>query len=330
VNTRVKCKKCEKIAVVRVPYAKLNLCSEHYEEFFERKMLKTIERYRLLRGVEKVLVALSGGKDSLVLLRVLSKYKSVLGVEITGVHIDLGLGEYSEESRRVVLESCRDLGLECYIISLKELLDYTLLELLEKTKRPPCSLCGLLKRYILNTAAIEWNFNAVATGHHLDDILVYRLREMLIGQRESEVLKLAPITRGVQGLYATRIRPLYEVYEWEIKVYSELCKIKHLEKTCPFKYRDEISASIAEMLNKIENKAPGFKIALARRLAKTSLRETPLQQATPCQYCNMPSSSGICALCKLTLKTHGKPMGLILREKLRNIKVNYTENSTAS
>jgi uncharacterized protein (TIGR00269 family) len=319
-HIRVKCKKCEREAVVRVPYAKLNLCSEHYVEYFERRVLGAINRYKMLRNARRVLVAVSGGKDSLTVLRVLAKYKEILGVELCGLHLDLGINGYSEESKRVVLESCRENNVECYIISLRELIDYTLPEVVEKTKRPPCSVCGLFKRYILNAAALNWGFDVVVTGHHMDDVLVFRLKEMLTGHRESEALKLAPITPGISGIYATRARPLYETYEWEIKLYSEITGLKHVETLCPFKYRDIISSSIAEMLDKVEREAPGFKIALARRLAKKSPRETAIGEITPCQYCSMPSSTGICSMCKLTMRTHGKPMGPYVREKLRNMK----------
>lgn len=317
-SVRVKCAKCEREATLRVPYAKLSLCSDHYVEYFERRVLGVISRYRLFRSGDRVLVAVSGGKDSLTALRVLSKYRSVLGVELAGVHLDLGLGAHSEESRRVVLESCRESGVECYIIPLSEILGYTLPELVRRSRRPPCSLCGLVKRYLLNAAALEWGFSVVVTGHHMDDILVFRLKEALTGQREHEAAKLAPFTPGAPGLYAARARPLYEAYEWEIKLYRELAGIRHVEAPCPFKYRDVISASIAEMLEKIEREIPGFKISLARRLAKSSAGDAT-RGVTPCKYCQMPSSSGVCSLCRLTLRTHGEPMGPLVRERLRGV-----------
>ena len=316
-SLRVKCSRCEKDAVIRVPYAKLNLCREHYVEYFEKRVLKTIERYKMFRDTKKALVALSGGKDSLTILHVLAKYRDIFRVQIAGIHLDLGIGTYSEESRKTVLKACRDHGIDCYVISLKDLLNYTLPELVEKTKRAPCSLCGLLKRYILNTAALEWGYDVVVTGHHMDDILVFRLKEILVGRRESEVLKLIPYVQSVQRLYAARARPLYETYEWEIKVYSEFSGIKHVEVTCPFKYRDLISINIAEMLEKIEKEVPGFEITLARRFARKTPRESN-EVAIPCKHCEMPSSSGVCAICKLTMRTHGKPMGSAIRETLRN------------
>jgi len=303
---------------VRIPYAKLNLCNEHYIEYFEKRVLKTIERYGLFKSTKRVLVAVSGGKDSLTILRVLSRYRDVLEITLTGLHLDLGVGVYSEKSREIVLDMCSNHGVVCNTISLSDLLSYTLPELVRRTSRPPCSLCGLIKRYVFNVAALEWGFDVVVTGHHMDDILVFRVKEMLMGQRESEVAKLLPFTPGVTGFYIARARPLYEMYEWEIELYSKLTGLKHLEVQCPFKYRDVISSNIAEMLMKIDSEIPGFKITLARRLAKKARWDISTEKITPCQYCGMPSSSGICALCKLTLKTHGKPMGLTVREKLRS------------
>ena len=89
--TYPRCKKCNKPAIYRVRYARLWLCPKHFVEFFERRVKKTIDDYKLIRGVKRVLVAVSGGKDSVAALYVLNKFKEIYGYELLGVTIDLGI-----------------------------------------------------------------------------------------------------------------------------------------------------------------------------------------------------------------------------------------------
>lgn len=263
-------------------------------------------------------MALSGGKDSLSLLRILSRIKSRTGLEeIIGIHIDLGLGEYSLESRKAVEEACEEAGTHCIILSIKELMDYSLPELIESTNRPPCSLCGLLKRYILNLVAVDLGVDAIVLGHHMDDVLVFAIKNFLF-QDVSDMAKMIPVNEGAQGVLAKKIKLLYEIYEDDLSIYAHLAGIKTARAQCPYKYQDPFKSAIRRMMDELEDYAPGFKISVARKLAKTLGKTRILEEIRPCQYCGMPSKSGICSICILSMRTHGEPIGSKIRIKIKD------------
>lgn len=317
----VKCGKCELRAVVRIPYAKLNLCRDHFLEYIEERVCRAVERYKMLRGVRRILVALSGGKDSLSLLYLLSSLKSRLGLEaVLGFHLDLGIGEYSKASSETVSLACKENSTTCFTVSLQELTGFTLPDIVKASRRPACSVCGALKRYFINAVALELGVDAVTLGHHMDDILAFALKDLML-QDLVDLAKMVPVVPGVPGLLATRLKLLYETYESDLELYANLRGIRYLKVHCPFKYRDPFKNAIRKMLDELEAEAPGFKLSLARRLAKSPSRciDEGSKPVVPCKHCNMPSSAGECSFCKLTARTTGRPLGPVVREKLRGL-----------
>lgn len=321
-KARKSCNKCEKKAEVMVRYARLYLCREHYLDYIEKRVLKTIKEYNMFRGVRRLLLALSGGKDSLSLAFILSKYKDELGVqEIIGLHIDLGINGFSDKSRIAVENTCRELGLKCIILSLKDLVGLTLPEIAKISKRPPCSVCGLLKRYLINIIAIELGADAVVMGHHMNDILLFYLRNILLGVK-LDFLKLGAVLEGKEGVVTRKLRPLYEVYEEDLLLYSKLRNITTVDTECPYKHDDYAKKAIREMLDKLESHAPGYKLSLIRRITSLVKQDATVpQEASVCKYCGSATSSNdnICAFCKLTRHVYGEPRGSYLRQKLREV-----------
>lgn len=314
------CRKCGRPAVVRIPFAKMSLCPDHFVDYMEERIYKTMERYGLINRARKVLIALSGGKDSLSLAHVMVSLKNKLGIEeIYGVHVDLGLGEYSALSKEAVEETCSKLGLKCVTISLVELIGHSLPDLAKASRRPPCSVCGMVKRYLINIVALELGVDAAILGHHMDDILVFNLKNLLVGD-PAYSLKMTPYTEGIKGMAVARLRPLYETYESDLNAYAKLKKIRYVDVPCPYKYVDPFKAAIRRMLDELESEAPGFKISLSRRMLEWKLGlPEDTGEVVPCRYCGMPSSSGVCSFCRLTERAVRSPLGNIVRERLREI-----------
>jgi tRNA(Ile)-lysidine synthase TilS/MesJ len=133
----VRCRVCGGEAVVRLEYANLRLCGKHFVEFFERRVLRTVERYGMLREGQRVAVAVSGGKDSVSLLHALWKLRERLGVELVGVTIDLGIRGYSEEYVGVALENFEQLGVPYRVVRLADY-GFTIDDAAERLRRPVC------------------------------------------------------------------------------------------------------------------------------------------------------------------------------------------------
>ncbi len=259
---------------------------------------------------------MSGGKDSLSLLYMLVKHGEELGIrEVYGIHVNLGLGSYSAESEEVVLEACRNLGVKCLVLDLKSLTGYSIAELAALSKRPPCSVCGVVKRYLANLAALELGADAVAFGHHMDDLLRFALKNLLVGGRAG-MLKLSPVAEGVPGLLVRKVKPLYEVYESDLELYARIRGIRVVGSTCPYKYSDFIAEAVGGMLDRIEREAPGFKLGLARRLTKLWGERSP-EGVSSCRVCGMPSSGDVCSFCKIMLRATGSPPGSEVRSRVR-------------
>ncbi|MEZ0394659.1 MAG: ATP-binding protein [Desulfurococcaceae archaeon] len=317
----VKCARCGRPARVRVQYAKLNLCDEHFIEYLRGRVLRLLARLARPRDIRRVLVAVSGGKDSVSLLDILVGIRELAGLkEVYGLHIDLGIGSYSEESLAVAKEACERLGVPCVALSLRDLLGLGVPELAKASRRPACSVCGMVKRYIINAVGLELGVDAVVLGHHMDDILVFALKDLFTGDLR-DLSKLAPLSPGVDGLLVTRIRPLYEVYEQDLALYSALRGLRVVGGSCPFKHEDFLKAALRDLLRKLEEEAPGFEISLSRRIARDLLprlsQGAQEGSAVPCKYCGMPSSNGVCSFCRLTEKVFGRPMGPIVREGIK-------------
>ncbi len=311
-----RCTRCGRPAAVHVRYARLKLCEDHFAEYVEGRFVGFAKRRRLFGGVGRVVVALSGGKDSLSLLHVLVGQKEGLGVgEVYGLHINLGLGSYSAESEEVVMEACRKLGVKCLVLDLKSLTGLSVSELSELSGRPPCSVCGTVKRYLANLVAVELGADAVAFGHHMDDLLRFAVKGLLVDGSVA-ALKLSPVAEGIPGLLARRVKPLYEVYESELELYARIRGIRTVGNTCPHKHVDSVAGAVGDMLDRIEREAPGFKLGLIRRFTRLWGRVSP-EGVSRCDMCGMPSSGGTCAFCRITARAAGTPLGPEVRNRVR-------------
>lgn len=313
----VKCSLCNEKAVAIIPYARLKLCKNHLIEYVERKVERALKRYKLVGKRWHVLVAISGGKDSSALLRILSRLSRKYAFKLTAIYIDLGIHVYSDKSKQVAVKLAEQTNTPLIVVSVKEALGYSVPELAWKTHRPVCSVCGIIKRYILNATAIELGTHAIALGHNLDDLMAYILKEF-INQNLSQISKLGPKTESINDLAVGRIRPLYEVYERESLLYVLSSKTPFLPDECPHVRRDSLEFMLKEQLNKLEEKFPGIKMSLARRLAlNIDKYPKPQQRLMRCSICGLIANGQLCSLCKLTKQVLGEPAGAKLRNYIR-------------
>lgn len=289
----MRCKFCEKDAYIRLHYPKMLLCKGHFIAYFERKVKRTIKKYRLLKPDERILVVVSGGKDSAVAAYVLKK----LGYNIECLHINLGIGEYSQKSEEYARKQCGQMSIPLHVVRVRELLGEGVGGI--KGSRPTCSICGITKRYIFNKFAYENGFDAIATGHNLDDEASFIFGNIMHWNTEY-LGKQGPILPS-EGRFVKKVKPLYELTEREVVAYALAVGIDYMIEECPFS-RGATTLSYKQILNQMEEKNPGTKINFVKgflrkkSLFEAELKETPLNE---CKVCKMPAQGEKCAFCKI-------------------------------
>ncbi len=303
---RGKCIKCSSKAFVYLRYANARFCKEHYIEFFTRRVKRTIKKFRMIREGEKVLVAVSGGKDSVSLLHVLNDLKKEMKFELLGITIDLGIRNFSENSLEYAIKNFKELAIEYRVISLSKEHNFTLDEAVKKIKyRKPCSICGVIKRYLLNKVAIEEKANKLATGHHLDDLAKFILAEFISGNAEG-LARIYPSTIEKENL-AGRIKPLAFTPEKDCLTYAKAKSLSFTSEICPYK-KDLPNVEIINFLERMENRHPSKKIAFIKGFFNKiypalinyyKIKELELEK---CKICGMPTSREICSFCSLAQK----------------------------
>ncbi|OYT59338.1 MAG: TIGR00269 family protein [Desulfurococcales archaeon ex4484_217_1] len=305
----IKCTMCGRRAVVKLRYARLSLCPEHFIEFIEKRFKKTIHKVKVLREVNKVVVAVSGGKDSVALLHLMHKVSKELGFKIIGLTIDLGIGEYSIESVNKAVKNYKTLGVSYKIVNLKKEYGFSINDVAKYRKRigikkPICSVCGTIKRYIMNKFALDVGANAVVTGHNLDDIVYYIFSTLYTGRIE-DLARISIYTPSKYKLVA-KVKPLAYISEKETLLYVMLRRLPFNYDVCPYARLRTFHEQIRRTSNMLEEKIPGLKITYARMfLEKINpviypyyVREEELKE---CKICKMPTTSEICAFCKIKL-----------------------------
>ena len=279
----MKCTRCGKEAFEK--FRGRYYCRDCFIERYEEAVKSTIKRYKMIRKGEKILAALSGGKDSVAMLSVLSN----LSLQVEALHIDLGIGDYSRKSLEVSKKVSKVLGVELHVISLKSY-GFTI----EDVKRRECSVCGNAKRYLMNRFAREMGFNAIATGHCAEDILANFFKNLYSGNIEwSE--KQKPRIEGFDKI-VTRIRPLYEIGERENLLYVMARDLPFLYEECP----KAPSTKWKEIVYDIERKIPNFKINCLRNLARE--REEKKVDYRYCKVCGEITTAEVCQFCRNVMR----------------------------
>ncbi len=328
-----RCSICGKPAIVRLPYARLSLCRDHFLEFVERRVERTIKRYNLIQPGETVVLGVSGGKDSTTLAYILSR---ILGPErLLLLHVNLGIPGYSDAQQKAVEKLASETGAKLLVLTVEELTGVKdIYTLARRAGRPVCSVCGTVKRYALNAVAYELGA-AAATGHTLDDAAAYLVKNF-ITQQLDQLLKWQPRTPKLPGA-SPRIRPLIEVSEKETLLYALIRKLPIVHRNCPYRPRRPMEDTLKEMMNRLEEEHPGIKISFIRQYVKNTAKNQPQlggeRNVATCSACGLISQGKLCSFCRITMKAAGEPMGpharQLIRRKLEKLglKKSHTRNT---
>ncbi len=266
----------------------------------EQTVKKTIEKYGLFTKKDKILVACSGGKDSTTAIYILKK----LGYDVEALHIDSGIKGFSEIHVANITKFCSEQKIKLHLLSFKEEFGYSLCYIKsilhsKGIKLKSCTVCGVLRRYMLNKHVRMLGAAKIVTGHNIDDEAQSIMMNFFRGNLELAA-RLGPVTGLVQDKhFIPRVKPFYFVPESELEKYSRQHNFPVKYEDCPCRqdaYRKEIadaldvfgdkvkSAIVANFLNQLPLLKKKFKTAKHPKL---------------CRYCGEPSRKEICQTCNI-------------------------------
>jgi len=287
------------------PYSGENLCKKCFLEAIEKKVQHTISRYGLLKPNDRVALALSGGKDSVSLLHIMSRLEEQFPrSDIVAITIDEGIEGYRSEALEIAKENCDLLDVEHRIYPFKRLYGCSLDKIVKKARRcgKPfiCSYCGILRRKALNIAAREVEATKIATAHNLDD----EVQSMIINILRGDIARMS---RGEYDLnndkrLVPRIKPLCKIPEKEIALYAYLKNIRFQSLPCNY-LETSLRNDVRRFLNMLEDKHSGMKFTIYRSFEKilSQLNYSDKRVRGWCKICGEPTTRKICMACQ-TLK----------------------------
>ncbi len=302
------CLHCKKSAVIQLQHGAL--CRNHFIDYFEEKVISTINKYRLIERNDKICVATSGGKDSLTVLYLTKKYcerYSIPTNNIFALAIDEGIEDYREHTLVDLQRFCQEQEIPLKIARFEEELGKTLDEaypiINNGTQKKPCNVCGVWRRYLLNKHAAKLGATKVVTGHHLDDeaqvivMNLFKANTKLAG-------RMGPVS-GVEDsdYFIQRVKPLYFCAEKEVRLYALLKGFQIQFAECPYS-KEGFRHQVQEMLNDFEQKYPGTKqgiinsfMALLPLIQEKEKGRT--QEMKVCQQCGEAANQNVCNACKM-------------------------------
>jgi uncharacterized protein (TIGR00269 family) len=264
----------------------------------------------MLKPHDTVAVALSGGKDSVTLLRILWKLERRFPpARLVALTVDEGISGYRGEAISISREVCEELEIEHVVVSFEDLFGVTMDGVASRPNDlQPCSYCGVLRRKALNDGARRLGATKLATAHNLDDEAQTALLNMMHGDVE-RILQTSQGVMKIPASFIPRIKPLAEVPERETTLYAYASGVRFQATPCPHGH-DALRGDIRVMLNRLELKHPGLKYTVARsveRISTAVARPGERRAFRICKSCGDPTPNDVCEACLMltTLKTAG-------------------------
>ena len=294
----MKCRRCRGPAVIEVRRHNAGFCRDCFLHHCREQVRKTIEDFDMLQPGDRVLIAVSGGKDSLALWDILRD----LGHDVDGLYLGLGIDDYSDESGNYARAYADARGAKLVKVDLPTDLGFDILTGSRVARRAPCSACGLSKRHLFNQAAVDNGYDVVATGHNLDDEAAVLLGNVLRWSTDylGRQLPVLPAGNG----FVRKVKPLVRLGERETAAYCVLAGIDYQVEECPMAAGNR-HLGYKDALNAIEDQSPGSKQAFYFGfLEKASPLFTPeaareQENLQRCAQCGMPTTGEVCAFCRL-------------------------------
>lgn len=309
-----KCRVCKEPAIIDLPRHNAHFCAEHFLELCRRQVTKAIEKFDMLSKDDRILVAVSGGKDSLAVWDILLD----LGYQADGLYIGLGIGDYSETSAEYARAFAAERELKLIEVSLRNDYGYDVPTAAKATKRVPCSACGISKRHLFDKATLDGGYSVLVTGHNMDDEAAVLFGNTLRWDIEY-LARQSPVLPARNG-FPKKVKPLIRLTEREMAAWCIVRGIDYLVDECPMALGNKHIA-YKEALNAIEQQSPGSKAAfylnfldnMSPLLAGGTAAAT--DSLLSCVSCGAPTTGDLCAFCRVADKARAHepvPVELVL------------------
>jgi len=293
----LKCKKCGRPASIKLVVYNLKLCDKHFLEFIESRVENAIKKFKMFTRKDRILVAVSGGKDSMVLWYILVK----LGYNADGLFIKLG-HDYQVSPAYEKVKKLSDMLNRPLIIedATEYLYGLSTFEAAKILRRPACSFCGMVKRYLMNKAAVENDYDVLVTGHNLDDEATVLLGNILHWQT-GYITRSYPVLEKTHEKFVKKAKPLVLNYEEHIKLYAKKRGIDFLPTSCPFSL-GATSKIYKNIIRQLEDEQRGITLSFYLGYLREKENIFKIEENTPqlhsCEVCGYPTTAKVCSFCR--------------------------------
>ena len=295
----MRCHSCRAPANGEIRRSRTAYCARCYPEWFRNQVQDRIQHERMFRRDERVLVAVSGGKDSLALWHALTK----LGYNADGMYIRLGIADYSRRSQQKSEAFADRHGLTLHQVDLEEGYGFAVPDLVDTRSGKPCAACGTVKRYHFNKLAADLGYEVVATGHNLDDEAA-TLFGNVVHWNTDFLGRQGPVLESTHPGLVRKVKPLYRLSERETAAYAIVERIDYILEECPMA-KGAKSLAYKDLLNSLEEEQPGTKhrflvgfLKQGRAVVATSGFD-PAIDLNECRRCGQPTTGDLCAYCRM-------------------------------
>lgn len=307
----MKCQTCgNKKAEIKLEYSGQQVCNSCFKSMTERRISKTIRKNNLISGEDKVAVAISGGKDSCLLLHWLAKYARQRGCSVVAIHAFRG-DRFATKSLLACEKMCKELGVKLHVASFSKDLGVTFRDVVEITKKSGanrCSVCGVFRRRMLNSAAKKLGCTKLATGHNLTDEAQSYLMNFVRGDVDT-FSHLGPISLPKRSGLVQRIKPLRDVPEKDIRRYVDMKGWAYQPEPCPCRV-GSLRFNILDAMKELKKARPSSEFSIVKsgdwireKVRKEQRTKNKNRAASTvlnkCEQCGEPCSGEVCRVCQL-------------------------------
>ena len=203
-----------------------------YRKEIWAKFVKAVKDYKLINENDKVMVCISGGKDSFLLAKCVQELQKHGGIPFEACYVCMNPG-YNKANKKKILENAKILNINL------EMFDSDIFEVANSlNEKSPCYMCARMRRGHLYNKAKKLGCNKIALGHHFDDVIETTLLSMFYG---SEVKTMLPKLHSENFENIELIRPLYLVKENSILAWVKYNNLEFINCACKFTERVSLS-----------------------------------------------------------------------------------------